>query len=325
MTMAAMGLVEVLNYPFVSLGDHDALRLSSGDPRRRTPLLANPLSEEAPFMRSTLLPGLLTAARRNRGRGLEDIAIWELGRVFVLKDGQTAEGSANPIRPSVERCPSAEELAALEDLLPSQPQHLAAVWCGQIESSGWWGAGRNAEWSDAIDAALRVISAAGAEATVVPAVDSAFHPGRTGSLVISGTVIGHAGELHPATCAHFGIAPRSVAFEIDLDALAEFASAPVAPVFSTAPVAKEDLALVVPTNVASADVAATLQAAGGDLVEDVRLFDVYEGPQVPTGYRSLAFALRLRAHGRTLTPEEISGVRSAAIGAAAAAHGATLR
>ena len=143
--------------------------------------------------------------------------------------------------------------------------------------------------------------------------------------MIAETVIGHAGELHPATCAHFGIAPRSVAFEIDLDALATFASAPVAPVFSTAPVAKEDLALVVLANVAAADVAATLQAAGGDLVEDVRLFDVYEGPQVPAGYRSLAFALRLRAHGRTLTPEEISGVRSAAIGAAAAAHGATLR
>ena len=325
MTMAAMGSVEVLNYPFVSLGDHDALRLPLGDLRRRTPRLANPLSEEAPFMRSSLLPGVLAAARRNRGRGLEDIAIWELGRVFFLKDGQSAEGSDDPIRPSVEHRPSDEDFAALEALLPDQPQHLAAVWCGHIEPSGWWGPGRQAEWSDAVDAALRVIGAAGAEATVVPGVDPAFHPGRTGQLVIAETVIGHAGELHPATCAHFGIAPRSVAFEIDLDALATFASAPVAPVFSTAPVAKEDLALVVLANVAAADVAATLQAAGGDLVEDVRLFDVYEGPQVPAGYRSLAFALRLRAHGRTLTPEEISGVRSAAIGAAAAAHGATLR
>jgi phenylalanyl-tRNA synthetase beta chain len=325
MTMAAMGCVEVLNYPFVSVTDLDALRFPSDDPRRRTPMLANPLSAEAPFMRSMLLPGVLAAARRNRGRGLEDIAIWELGRVFVLKAGQSAEGSADPIRPSVAHRPSDKDFAALEALLPDQPQHLAAVWCGQIEPSGWWGAGRNAEWSDAVDAALRVISAAGAEATVVCAVDSPFHPGRTAQLVISGTVIGHAGELHPATCAHFGLTPRSVAFEIDLDALAAFASLPAAPVFSIAPVAKEDLALVVPAHVAAGDVAATLQAAGDDLVEDVRLFDVYEGPQVPAGHRSLAFALRLRAPGRTLTPEEISGVRSAAIEAAAAAHGATLR
>ena len=156
-------------------------------------------------------------------------------------------------------------------------------------------------------------------------VDSAFHPGRTGQLVIAGTVIGHAGELHPSTCAHYGVAPRSVAFEIDLDALAGFASPPTAPVFSIAPVAKEDLALVVPGHVAAADVAATLQAAGGDLVEDVRLFDVYEGPQVPAGHRSLAFALRLRAEGRTLAPEEIAGVRAAAIAAVETAHGATLR
>ncbi|CAB4913313.1 unannotated protein [freshwater metagenome] len=324
-TMAAMGCVEVLNYPFMSVSDFEALRLPSDDLRRRTPVLANPLSAEAPFMRSTLLPGVLAAARRNRGRGLEDIAIWELGRVFVLRAGQPAEGSVDPIRPSVAHRPSDQDFEALEALLPDQPQHLAAVWCGQIEPSGWWGAGRNAEWSDAVDAALRVISSAGAEATVVPAGDSAFHPGRTGQLMIAGTVIGHAGELHPATCAHFGIAPRSVAFEIDLDALAAFASLPAAPEFSTAPVAKEDLALVVPAHVRAADVAATLQMAGGILVEDVRLFDVYEGPQVPAGHRSLAFALRLRAHGRTLTPEEIAGVRAAAIGAAAAAHGATLR
>jgi phenylalanyl-tRNA synthetase beta chain len=325
MTMAAMGCVEVLNYPFVSSTDLDALRLSAQDLRRRTPQLANPLSAEAPFMRSSLLPGLLAAARRNRGRGIEDIAIWELGRVFVLKDGQSTHGADQPVRPSVERRPSDEELAALEDLLPSQPQHLAAVWCGQIESSGWWGPGRTAEWSDAVDAAVRVIGSAGAQATVVPGFDSAFHPGRTGQLVISGTVIGHAGELHPATCAHFGIAPRSVGFEIDLDTLAGFAVPPTAPVFSTAPVAKEDLALVVRVDVAAADVAATLQAAGGELVEDVRLFDVYEGPQVPAGHRSLAFALRLRAEGRTLTPDEIAGVRAGAIGAAEAVHGATLR
>ena len=82
---------------------------------------------------------------------------------------------------------------------------------------------------------------------------------------------------------------------------------------------------MVPGHVAAADVAATLQAAGGDLVEDVRLFDVYEGPQVPAGHRSLAFALRLRAEGRTLAPEEIAGVRAAAIAAVETAHGATLR
>jgi phenylalanyl-tRNA synthetase beta chain len=131
--------------------------------------------------------------------------------------------------------------------------------------------------------------------------------------------------LHPGVCSAFGVPPRTVAFELDLTSLATRARVAVAPEFSTAPLAKEDLALVVAGDVPAGVVAQTLRAAGGALVEDVRLFDVYVGDQVPPGHRSLAFALRLRAPDRTLTPEEIAAVRSACIEAATREHGARLR
>lgn len=325
MTMAALGCHEVLSYPFVGVSDHDAMRYGQEDARRRVPRLANPLSEETPYLRASLLPGLLAAARRNRGRGHEDLAIWELGRVFLLRDGQSERGASDPVRPGVDRRPSDDELAALEALLPDQPQHIAAVWSGRIESHGWWGPGRAAMWSDAVEAAVRVVEAAGVVAQVRQGSDAGFHPGRTAVIEGDGVILGHAGELHPATCAAFAVPDRTVAFELDLDALAGLAAPVVAPRFSSAPIAKEDIALVVSGDVRVGDLEQTLRSAGGELVEDVRLFDVYEGPQVPDGTRSLAFSVRLRAPDRTLTPEEITSVRGAMIEAAARDHMAVLR
>ena len=138
-------------------------------------------------------------------------------------------------------------------------------------------------------------------------------------------MIGYAGELHPRVLKAYGLPPRVVAAEIDLDAL--IAASPAVgprPHFSTFPVAKEDLALVVDASVPAGDVEATL-AGASELIESVRLFDVYAGDQVPEGKKSLAFALRLRAPDRTLTDEDIKAARDAAVSAANERHAATLR
>jgi len=325
MTLAAAGCSEVLTYPFVGEVDFTGLRLPDDDPRRRVPRLANPLSDESPYLRATLLPGLLGVVRRNRGRGADDVAVWELGRVFLLRDGQDPRGVTDPVRPSVDRRPSGDEVAALEALLPEQPEFVAAVWCGAAEAGGWWGSARAITWADAVDAAVAVVEASGATAVVSQGTDAPFHPGRTALLSVAGERIGVAGEVHPTVCAAYGLPARAVAFEVNLTALARHARDAAAPDFSAAPLAKEDLALVVAAGVPAVAVADTLRAAGGELVEDVRLFDVYVGDQVPPGHRSLAFALRLRAPDRTLTPDEIAGVRTACISAAERDHGARLR
>ncbi|MGA0209152.1 MAG: phenylalanine--tRNA ligase subunit beta, partial [Candidatus Nanopelagicales bacterium] len=147
--------------------------------------------------------------------------------------------------------------------------------------------------------------------------DPTFHPGRCAQFTIAGEVIGYAGELHPGALEALGLPARACAMELDVTALID-ASPTIrsAPDFSTHPVAKEDIALVVSDDVTVDQVRAAIIDGAGELLEDVALFDVYTGDQVPKGHKSLAFALRFRAPDRTLTAEEIAAARQSAIQAA---------
>ncbi len=326
LALAGAGYIEILSYPFMGDADFAGLQLEDSDVRRRGARLANPLSEEQPFLRTTLLPGLFIAARRSMSRGSEDLALFEMGSVFALKDGQSESGVSDPPRPPILQRPDEAQLRELEDLLPLQPRHLAVLLCGNRLHAGWWGPGVAASWVDAVNAARLVAAEIGADLVVRQGQDSAFHPGRTAVLEVAGHVIGHAGELHPRVVAAFDLPPRASAMEIDLTAMMSAAHDVVrAPAIGTQPVAKEDLALVVPSHVTAEEVARAVAAGAGDLCESVRLFDVYEGPQVPDGHRSLAFALRLRAPDRTLSTDEILGVREAAVARAQQECGAVLR
>ena len=323
LALAGAGYVEVQSYPFLSPQVHDAMGLTADDDRRRALLLANPLSEQEPELRTTLLPGLFATVRRNVGRGTENLALFEMGLVYRPTASDTPH---QPPRPVVDRRPTAEELAAIGALLPRQPQRVAVVLAGERDRSGWWGDGREATWGDAVAAAQTVAAACGVVLTVVADDHPPWHPGRCAALWAEEALVGHAGELHPQVASEFALPARTSAMELDLDLLATHGQTSTrAPHFSTQPVAKEDLALVVDAGVASADVAAALKRGGGDLVESVRLFDVYSGDQLGAGERSLAFAIRLRADDHTLTPDEVASVRADALAEAERATGATLR
>jgi phenylalanyl-tRNA synthetase beta chain len=142
----------------------------------------------------------------------------------------------------------------------------------------------------------------------------------------TGEGIGYAGELHPEACAAFGLPARAAAAEIDLDAL--IAAAPAAgdvPTISGFPVAKEDVALIVDEDMPAAAVERALRAGAGPLLESIWLFDLYTGPQVGEGKKSLAYALRFRAPDRTLTDAEAAEARDAAVAEAAERTGAVQR
>ncbi|MEQ6902750.1 phenylalanine--tRNA ligase subunit beta [Nocardioides sp. YIM 152588] len=319
-TVAGEGYVEVICFPFVGEADLDALGLPADDRRRRLLGLSNPLSAEAPSMTTTLLPGLLKAAARNVGHGTTSVALFEAATVTQPHDGGPA-----PILP-VDRRPTAEEMAALDAALPAQPLHLGLVATGDAEAAGWWGAGRPVAWSDAVHAAQTVADALGLTLTVQAADVAPWHPGRCAALLLDGEVVGHAGELHPRVCTAYGLPARSVAAELDLDALiAAAVHLRPAPAFSSYPLAKEDVALVVDAGVAAADVEAALRDGAGDLLESIRLFDVYTGDQVEAGHKSLAYALRFRAPDRTLSEGEASAARDAAVARAAELTGAVQR
>ncbi|MSO26703.1 MAG: phenylalanine--tRNA ligase subunit beta [Candidatus Nanopelagicales bacterium] len=320
MTLAARGSVEVLTYPFVSADELADLQLPLTDIRRSKVRLANPLSDQQPYLRASLLPGLLSAARRNLGRGMSGVHVFELGSVFQ------GENTGLAPRPSVLIRPRDDEWAALNELLPSQPAHLGVVLAGEREEAGWWGPAQPYGWQDAIQTALLIADVIGAVIRIEQGIDPVFHPGRCAEIKCAGVSIGAAGELHPRVIQAWALPARSSALELDLDQL--IASAPdvrAAPAVSAHPVAKEDLAVVVADSVTVAAVTQALRAGAGELLESIRLFDLYRGPQVPAGHCSMAFALRFRAPDRTLSADETAAARQGAINRAAADCGAAIR
>ena len=299
----------------------DAMGLPEGDGRRVAVRLANPLSDEEPLLRTTLLPGLLGVVRRNVGRGQTDLTVFECGLVFRPDPVRQPDAPRLP----VDRRPTDEELARLEAAVPRQPWHVATALAGSWEPKGWWGSGRPVSWADAIEAARVVARAARVQLTVAAEDHAPWHPGRCAALFVHGRRVGHAGELHPRVVEALDLPARTCTMELDLDAFHASDEPVRAPRFSTFPVATLDVALIVDAHVPAAEVEAALRDGAGDLLESLRLFDMFTGSQIGAGKKSLAYALRFRAVDRTLTVEETTAARDAAVAAAAARTGAVLR
>ncbi len=341
--LAGSGYVEVISGPFGSAADFDRMQLPAGDVRRRAVRLANPIRDEEPLMRSTLLPGLFRVAGRNLGRGFADLALFEIGNAF-LAGAEAGGGGVAPVL-AVDRRPGEHDLSRLNAAVPDQPRLAACVLTGKIEPAGWWGEGRQASYQDAIEAGRTVLRTSRLQYQVRAGQREPWHPGRCAEFVIElpgaggaaeAMVVGYAGELHPRVITSFRLPARTCAMELDLSMIERAAAGlpPVqAPVISGYPMATQDVALVVSDSVPAAEVEAALAAGAagaagtgaGVLVEQVRLFDVYSGEQTGTGHKSLAYTLRFRAPDRTLTDEEVAVARDAAVAEAASRTGAVLR
>ena len=332
--LAGAGFSEVVAYPFVGPADLDALGLPADDPRRTAVRVANPLSEREPLLNTFLAPALLRVLARNAGRGFPDSALSLVARVFVPRTWPLPPA---PVLP-VDRAPTASELAALDAALPDQPHHLAVVVSGDRSGTDAGSDGGPA-WSRSVAAVREVARLLGVNVRVRADTLAPWHPGRCARIELVGpdpadgpaaeggaVLVGHAGELHPRVCRAYGVPGRTGYAEVDLDLL--MAAAPAvraAPDFSTMPVAKADVALVVDASVPAGDVEAVLRTGAGALLESIRLFDVYTGDPVPPGRKSLAYALRFRAPDRTLTDDEVARATDAAVSAAAERFGAVLR
>jgi len=320
--LADAGLTEVLSYPFVSKAANDTFGVADEGGARTALKLANPISEEHGYLRTSILPGLIEVAKRNHSRGFRDLALFESGLVF-LPEGTVGTASIPPLGAK----PADEVLDALYDGVPNQPFHIAAVLTGHDSPAAASHTPRVWDWADALDVARLAGDVLGVDLVVSQGSHQAFHPGRTARLALrTGETIGYAGELHPKLLAASDMPARSVALELDADAL--FEAAPdviVARHISTFPVATQDVALVVPADVPADDVLAALREGAGELLEDVALFDVYAGKGIEDGKKSLAFGLRFRAADRTLTADEASAAREGAVALAAERFGAVQR
>ena len=318
-SLALSGYVEVLPTPFLPAGVFDQWGLAADDPRRHTTSVLNPLESDRPHLATTLLPALVEALLRNVSRGFGDVALFSIAQV-VQPGTQTRAIGLIP----TDRRPTDAEIALLDEALPQQPVHVGVVLAGLREPRGPWGPGRAVEAADAFDAVRVIARAAGADVELRPAQHLPWHPGRCAEVVIDGRVIGHAGQLHPAVLERCGLPKGTCAAELDIDAIA-FGSTLPSPRVSPFPAVFQDVSLVVDAEVAAQGVIDAVRDGAGDLLEDIALFDVYTGPQIGAGRKSLTLALRFRAADRTLTEDEASAARDTGVAAAGQRFGAALR
>ncbi|CAN5478844.1 phenylalanine--tRNA ligase subunit beta [soil metagenome] len=321
-SLAASGLTEILAYPFVSQTANDTFGAATAGtvPAMK---LANPLDPDAAWMRTSLLPGLVATARRNLSRGLTDLALFEVGTVFLPAAGVTYGSGPLPIGNEL---PSAGVLDALHASIPPQPWHVGALFLGNAVSKQPGQAAIASGLSDALATARHLASVLAVKLEIVTGSHHALHPGRTAQLLVGEQIVGYAGELLPSLAAEYDL-PRVVGLlEVDLDALIEAAATEVSPlVIASLPAAKQDVSLVVPESVRAGELLALLVEGAGELLEHASLVDDYRGAGVPEGSKSLTFALRFRAPDRTLTAAEATESKNAAVALAASRVGATIR
>ena len=313
--LVGAGMVEVLNYPFVSSEQNQIF--SAG----KAVILENPLQLEFAEMRKDLLPGLMSAAARNLSRGMVDLALIEEGSVFLPSGNKPVTQL-----PAGNRRPSVEELAQLNASIPHQPRHLAGVFVGHWLSQSPTTSSFESGYPQALSAVSAIARALGLQIDIRQEEIAGLHPGRGARLLVAGQVVGLAGELHPDVAEANHLPRRVGVFEVDLTALCSLApEVAAASEIGVMPALTQDLSLVVDQSVVAADLLRTIKDSCSELLESIRLVDQYQGEGIGTGKKSLTFSLLFRSREKTLTQAEASEVKLQAVEKCKEKYGAELR
>jgi phenylalanyl-tRNA synthetase beta chain len=302
--LVGRGLYEAVGWTFTAPGLLDRLRLHPDDPRRRAPVLENPLSEDQSLLRTTLLGSLLDVARHNAARGMADLRLFEVGRVFVAAG--EASGSV-----TTSDAAGADGVRSSRETGVDEHNFLAVLLTGRL-TPPLWGPGEPVVADffaakgvlEALGAALRV------ELECRAAGQPFLHPGRAAAVLCDGQELGWLGELHPLVAREWDL-EGAAAMELDLDRLLALAAGrehSYRDVISY-PSIRQDLAVVLADEIPAARAIELVRAAAGDLLDAVEVFDVYTGEQVGEGRRSLALSLDFRAPDRTLTDADVVPLR----------------
>lgn len=299
--LSGQGLSEVIAWHLVDPVSFDRLELPADHPWRKAPGLLMPMSVEQSVVRPALMIGLMDIASYNARRQQSDLRLFEIGHVVG------------------ELPPSGKEL-------PCEQPQLGILLMGRDKAADWLHTGREADFFELKGIVETVLDElTGAEAVFEPQELPAMHPGRTASIRLGHHVIGFAGEVHPAVLENYGLSRRVCYAQIDLPRLLAGAPVPQSQPLPRFPGVERDIALLVPDSVPATRVLRCIEQAGTELLERVRLFDVYRGGQVAEGWRSLAFSLLLRHNERTLTEADVNAAMEAILDAAATEVGARRR
>jgi phenylalanyl-tRNA synthetase beta chain len=299
--LAARGFVEAVTWSFIA--PEHAKPFGGGAAEL---LLSNPISTELAAMRPSLLPGLITAAQRNRDRGFSDGALFELGQAYRGARPEDQFIAASGVR-----------------FGHSAPSGSGRHWSGEAPAADVFGAKEDAV------AALAALGLDQASLTVTREAPSWFHPGRSGTLKLGPkTVLAVFGEFHPDLLAELRIDPPLAGFELYLDALpADRQKGTARPALETSDLqpVRRDFAFLLDCEVAAGDVVGAAASADRALISETRVFDVFTGQGVPEGKKSLAIEVTLQPREKTLTDAEIEAVAAKIVAAVTKATRGELR
>ena len=289
-TARALGYSEIITYSFVSPSSFDAIRIPADSPLRKTVKLVNPLGEDTSIMRTVILPSMLDILSRNFAFKNKGVKLYEIGKIYLPVEGEK---------------------------LPNEPKRMIFGTYGEHENFF--------TLKGEVDALLEQLNVHPAT-YVADTKNPSYHPGRCADIMIDGKKLGVIGQIHPLVAEGYGISGEVYVAELDFTGL-QSALAPERVFHSLPkfPTVSRDLALVCDEAMTVGMLEACIKKAGGKLLRSIQLFDIYRGPGIAPGKKSVAFSLELRADDRTLTDEDTTGVTNAVLEKLKNDLGVTLR
>ena len=292
--LAHAGLSQIITFSFMHKDGLTNMMLPEGDSRYTAIPILNPISEEFPYMRTTLVPAVIEAAKRNIAQQNKDLWLFETANVY--------EPKALPLTE-----------------VPHERPMACGIMMGKVTEAAWNQAQRDTDFYDVKGVVDGLLAKLGlTQYDIQPSSESYYHQGVSAHYTVNGVTIANYGELHPQVVKNFDLSGKVYMFEIDLEAVLSITVPPFRyQSFSKFPGTSRDLAIVAPVSVTSGDIVALIKEHGGEYLESVSIFDVYEGEHIEAGYRSLAYNLQFRSMEGTLNDEDIDGAIQAIIDALA--------
>ena len=292
--LAHAGLSQIITFSFMHKDGLTNMMLPEGDNRYTAIPILNPISEEFPYMRTTLVPAVIEAAKRNIAQQNKDLWLFEMANVYEPKSLPLTE-------------------------VPHERPMACGIMMGKVTEAAWNQAQRDTDFYDVKGVVDGLLAKLGlTQYNIQPSSESYYHPGVSAHYTVNGVTIANYGELHPQVVKNFDLSGKVYMFEIDLEAVLSITVPPFRyQSFSKFPGTSRDLAIVAPVSVTSGDIVALIKEHGGEYLESVSIFDVYEGEHIEAGYRSLAYNLQFRSMEGTLNDEDIDGAIQAIIDALA--------
>ena len=292
--LAHAGLSQIITFSFMHKDGLTNMMLPEGDNRYTAIPILNPISEEFPYMRTTLVPAVIEAAKRNIAQQNKDLWLFETANVYEPKSLPLTE-------------------------VPHERPMACGIMMGKVTEAAWNQAQRDTDFYDVKGVVDGLLAKLGlTQYDIQPSSESYYHPGVSAHYTVNGVTIANYGELHPQVVKNFDLSGKVYMFEIDLEAVLSITVPSFRyQSFSKFPGTSRDLAIVAPVSVTSGDIVALIKEHGGEYLESVSIFDVYEGEHIEAGYRSLAYNLQFRSMEGTLNDEDIDGAIQAIIDALA--------